>query len=1025
MNENKENLEYDDKWSRLIHAIGKEALMKMQQAKILVSGLKGLGMEIAKNVVLMGIRKCTIYDNEKVEIRDLSSQFFLREGDVGKIRSEVVRPRLQELNDGCNLDVAKEINDEILLQHTIVIMTNNKSLTELKRVSELCHEKGIAFICTDTFGLWGYGFADFGKEHIITDKNGEPATEGYILALIKDENNQGYITSQTRHNLEDGDIIKIEEVEGYSSLNGNSFKVEVKGPFDLAIGDLSKYEGNYVKGGMYILQKLPTKHSYNSMGSLLAEPIAFDKVVTLDWAYMGENAQNVVLFQALLAFREKHNGDLPRSYNDEDTNEVLELAKKINDETEKTELNIDLLKRIIRQSRGDLNCMAAFFGGILAQEAIKSQSGKYVPLDQFFFYDAVRNCLPEKELDLSEYKEEGTRYDGQICVLGKTVQHQLENLKYFLVGAGAIGCEMLKNFCMIGLSAGKEGLLKIVDLDIIEISNLNRQFLYRPHDVKKPKAECSARAAKVMNPNINIQTFTTKVCPETEDVYNDEYWNGLDGVCNALDNLQARLYVDSRCVFYRKSLLESGTLGTKGNTQVIVPGLTQYYGESRDPEPTETARCLLHSFPSNIDMCLQWARELIFEGEFVSYIESFNNYLKKADYIDTMEEMQLRKTLDNFKKILPLPKSFDDCIVWARTQFQQYYNHDPKQLIHNFPLDKKDNNGTPFWTGTRRPPISLEFDAKNDDHANFVVSATFLRAYTCGIIDNELKPGDIEDKVKHILSVASKVTFPPFVPAKGLKIATNEEEEKELQKSESSGTKEELLKILPPRESTKPLVICDFEKDDDRNFHIDFIHSSSNLKAAAYSIKLVTRLQAKLIAGRIVPAIVTTTASVAGLVIFELYKLLRKDIKLENFRNSFFTLALDIFQISEPMPPRSYTFKGEKKTSWDLIKFQEGDLTVNQFLEKFKEKFGFDILTIEYNTGSKDKEGKDVIKLLYKSFGNEDIKGDFDKKLSELVSRHKKGGLSKTDNCFPLIVVLDSDDEDNEDECPPVYLFFR
>lgn len=89
-----------------------------------------------------------------------------------------------------------------------------------------------------------------------------------------------------------------------------------------------------------------------------------------------------------------------------------------------------------------------------------------------------------------------------------------------------------------------------------------------------------------------------------------------------------------QCVFFGKSLLESGTLGTKGNTQVMVPGLTQTYGETSDPEvsrpffvatllthefaqPKETAKCLLHSFPSNIEHCLQWARELLFEGEFV------------------------------------------------------------------------------------------------------------------------------------------------------------------------------------------------------------------------------------------------------------------------------------------------------------------------------------------------------------------------------------------------------------------------
>ena len=59
-----------------------------------------------------------------------------------------------------------------------------------------------------------------------------------------------------------------------------------------------------------------------------------------------------------------------------------------------------------------------------------------------------------------------------------------------------------------------------------------------------------------------------QVCPDTEDIFNDEFWTSLDGVCNALDNIHARLYVDGKCAFFGKSLLESGTLGTKGNTQV-------------------------------------------------------------------------------------------------------------------------------------------------------------------------------------------------------------------------------------------------------------------------------------------------------------------------------------------------------------------------------------------------------------------------------------------------------------------------
>ena len=56
--------------------------------------------------------------------------------------------------------------------------------------------------------------------------------------------------------------------------------------------------------------------------------------------------------------------------------------------------------------------------------------------------------------------------------------------------------------------------------------------------------------------------------PDTEAFFDEDFWESLDCVVNALDNVEARLYVDSKCVDFARPLLESGTLGTKGNTQV-------------------------------------------------------------------------------------------------------------------------------------------------------------------------------------------------------------------------------------------------------------------------------------------------------------------------------------------------------------------------------------------------------------------------------------------------------------------------
>lgn len=139
----------------------------------------------------------------------------------------------------------------------------------------------------------------------------------------------------------------------------------------------------------------------------------------------------------------------------------------------------------------------------------------------------------------------------------------------------------MKNFAMMGVGTSEKGKIILADNDFIERSNLNRQFLFRNCDIGKSKAECAQNAIQKMNDNVKIQIHLDRVGPVTENVYTDDFFESLDGVANALDNVEARKYMDQKCVYYQKSLLESGTLGSKGNTQVILPHLTESYSSSR------------------------------------------------------------------------------------------------------------------------------------------------------------------------------------------------------------------------------------------------------------------------------------------------------------------------------------------------------------------------------------------------------------------------------------------------------------
>ena len=167
-----------------------------------------------------------------------------------------------------------------------------------------------------------------------------------------------------------------------------------------------------------------------------------------------------------------------------------------------------------------------------------------------------------------------------------------------MVGAGALGCEYIKAFALMGLGCSEEGKVAVTDNDNIEVSNLNRQFLFRKHNIGDSKSKVACEIAHDMNNSLNVQDYQTRVGSDTEQVFNDKFWESLHFVVNAVDNIKARLYVDSRCVWYAKPLLESGTLGTKANSQMVIPYKTQCYGDSQDPPEEAIPMCTLRNFPN-------------------------------------------------------------------------------------------------------------------------------------------------------------------------------------------------------------------------------------------------------------------------------------------------------------------------------------------------------------------------------------------------------------------------------------------
>ncbi|MEQ2246733.1 E1 ubiquitin-activating protein, partial [Ilyodon furcidens] len=796
-------------YSRQLYVLGHEAMKRMQNSNVLISGMRGLGVEIAKNVILGGVRSVTVHDQGVAEWRDLSSQFYLREEDLGKNRAEASQPRLAELNNYVSVTAYTGVLTEDYLTKFQVVVLTNSSLDEQKQLGEFCHSKGIKLVVADTRGLFGQLFCDFGEEMIVYDTNGEQPLSAMISMITKDKPGVVTCLDEARHGFESGDYVTFTEIQGMKELNGcQPVEIKVLGPYTFSICDTTGFS-DYVRGGIVSQVKMPKKINFKSITSSMAEP----EIMMTDFAKFDRPGQLHIGFQAVHAFQKKHNR-LPAPWNQADGDELLTLAKELNSaqtgSAKVEELDEALIKKMSYLAAGDLSPVNAFIGGVAAQEVMKASTGKFLPVMQWLYFDALECLFEGEEIMLTEEEcsPRNCRYDGQIAVFGTKLQKKLADQRYFLVGAGAIGCELLKNFAMIGL-ASEEGEVIVTDMDTIEKSNLNRQFLFRPSDVTKMKSDTAAAAVRQMNPSVKITAHQNRVGPETERIYDDDFFESLDGVTNALDNVDARMYMDRRCVYYRKPLLESGTLGTKGNIQVVIPFLTESYSSSQDPPEKSIPICTLKNFPNAIEHTLQWARDE-FEGLFKQAPENAMQYLTDPKFMERTLKLpgaQPVEVLEAVYKsvVTDCPHSWGDCVAWARNHWQCQYSNNIRQLLHNFPPDQLTSSGAPFWSGPKRCPHPLEFSTSNDLHVDYVMAAANLFAQTYGLQCNTDRAG--------VIKILQDVKVPTFTPRSGVKIHVSDQELQNSNSSVDDSKLEEMKSQLPIPETFQfKLSPIDFEK---------------------------------------------------------------------------------------------------------------------------------------------------------------------------------------------------------------------
>ena len=388
--------------------------------------------------------------------------------------------------------------------------------------------------------------------------------------------------------------------------------------------------------------------------------------------------------------------------------------------------------------------MTTFFGGVVAQELVKV-AGKYTPIQQFLNHH-VFSALPDVPPPPHDVAPLDCRYDDLIACYGRPFVEMLGELRIFMVGCGALGCEFMKNFALLGVCCGPSGRLTVTDNDRIEVSNLNRQFLFREENVGSAKSATAAKRAQTMNPAIAIEAKQDLVADTTEHIFTEAFWNQQDLVCNALDNMKARLYVDGQCIFFEKPLLESGTMGTGANIDVVVPHATRSYADGgAADEGGGVPMCTLRNFPHLIDHCIEWARAQ-FEDLFADpaqkaqkVLEDVNGFIRKtrAETFEVenpgLRNSKIISAVSSLQNVIATLEigvagpTISDCVRMAWQAFHSLFRDKILDLTDKFPSDATDSRANPFGRDTSaspRPP------ANDENHVAFLVAATNLCPYS-------------------------------------------------------------------------------------------------------------------------------------------------------------------------------------------------------------------------------------------------------------------------------------------------------
>lgn len=216
----------------------------------------------------------------------------------------------------------------------------------------------------------------------------------------------------------------------------------------------------------------------------------------------------------------------------------------------------------------------------------------------------------------------------------------LSNTSVLVLGAGGLGCEILKNLSMAGIPK-----IHVVDMDTIELTNLNRQFLFHEKDIGKPKAIVAANYINARKfPSLNNGSCV-EVTPYFRDLttFDVVFLSQFTMVISGLDSIEARRFINGQLINvtlqsgFEKCipLIDGGSEGFKGHCKTIIPGFTACYECSIGTLPTRVQTyplCTVANNPRLPEHVVEYIVSVKWPEEFPARQYDYDSY-KDIDWI--------------------------------------------------------------------------------------------------------------------------------------------------------------------------------------------------------------------------------------------------------------------------------------------------------------------------------------------------------------------------------------------------------